>query len=344
MKAAVIDEFGNPDVLRYQEVATPSPKPGHLLIKVLAAGVNRLDHYLREGSVLPELPFPHVLGVDAAGEVAELGDGVDDFHIGERVIAAPGFPLDEKDYDIYPANTAPSFTLPGLGLWGAYAQYLEVPARFVIRDNTGLAPEEVATLPVVLGTSVRAVKETGQVKAGDRVLVQAGASGSGSMHIQVAKALGATVATTVRSPGKVELARSMGADLVINSRDQDLVAEVMKWTDNRGADVVIDNLGGDQLAKSIDAVKAGGVVVAYGFTAGAEVTFNIRDFFFGQKQLRGSMACDQKDFEWGLEQVRKGLIRPVLDQTLPLSQAARAHHVIAENLVAGNIVLLPWAE
>jgi len=344
MKAAVINQFGNPDVLKYEDIAVPSPKSGHILIKVLAAGTNRLEHYLREGSVVPEFPFPHILGADAAGEVAKLGNDVEGFDIGERVIPMPGFPTDIKDYDIYPASLAPSFTLPGLGVWGTYAQYLEIPARYVLKDNTGLSAEEVATLPMVLATAVRAVKEIGQVKAGDKVLVQAGASGSGSMQIQVAKALGAQVATTVRSHAKGQVAKSVGADLVIHTRSEDLVERVLEWTDGRGVDVAIDNVGGDVLPKSIDAVKATGVVVAFGFTAGTEVTFDIRNFFFGQKQLRGSMGSDLKDLKWGLEQVRQGKIKPVLDRTLPLNQAAEAHRLMANNEVAGNIVLLPWAE
>jgi NADPH:quinone reductase-like Zn-dependent oxidoreductase len=344
MKAAVINQFGDTDVLKFEDIAVPSPKPGHILIKVLAAGTNRLEHYLREGSLVPELPFPHILGADAAGEVAKLGQGVEGFDIGERVIPMPGFPTDEQDYDIYPASLAPSFTLPGLGIWGTYAQYIEVPARYTLKDETGLSAEEVATLPMTLATAVRAVKEIGNVKAGDKVLVQAGASGSGSMQVQVAKALGAEVVTTVRDDAKGEFAKSIGANLVINTRNEDLVEKVMAWTDGRGVDVAIDNVGGEVLAKSIDAIKATGVVVAFGFTAGTEVSFDIRNFFFGQKQLRGSMASDVKDLQWGLEQVKEGKIKPALDRSLPLSQAAEAHHLIANNQVTGNIVLLPWAE
>ena len=344
MKAAVIREFGDVDVLKYEEIPIPRPKPGHILIKVLAAGINRFDHYIREGSVVPELPFPHILGSDAVGDVAELGEGVTDFEIGQRVVIVPGFPTKEEEYDIRPAGTAPSFTLPGLGIWGSYAQYIEVPARWVMRDDTDLEPEELATLPVVLATAVRSVKNVGEVKAGDKVLVHAGAGGAGSMQVQVAKALGAQVATTVRDDAKAEFAKTLGADLVINIRKEDFVQRVMEWTDGRGADVVIDNLGGDVLPKSIDAVKPLGTVVAFGFVAGTEVTFDIRNFFFGQKKLRGSMASDAEDLEWGLEQVREGRIKPLLDRTVPLSEAAEAHRLISTNQVVGNIVLLPWAE
>ena len=343
MKAAVIHQFGDVDVLLYEDVPTPTPEPGNILIKVLASGINRFDHYLREGSVVPELPFPHILGADAAGEVAALGVGVTGFEIGERVIPMPGFPTDEQEWGVRPAATASSFTLPGLGLPGTYAQYVEIPAPWVLKDNTGLPPEQVATLPMVLATSVRAVKEVGQVKAGDKVLVHAGASGSGSMHIQVAKALGADVAATVRSDAKGEFAKQAGADLVINMRQENFVERVREWTGGLGADVVIDNLGGDVLPQSIDAARPLGVIVVYGFVAGTETTFDIRNFFFAQKQLRGSMAGDIEDLRWGLEQVRLGRIKPLLDQAFPLEEAAEAHRLIATNQVAGNLVLLPWA-
>ncbi len=344
MKAAVIRKFGDVDVLKYEDMPTPKLRPGHILIKVLAAGVNRLDHYVREGSLVPELPFPHILGSDAAGEVAELGDGVSGFRIGERVIPMPGFPLIEEEYGVRPAVTAPSFALAGMGIPGTYAQYIEIPAQWVVKDDTGLKPEEVATLPVPLATGVRSVKEVGEVKAGDKVLIHSGASASGSMQIQVAKALGAHVATTVRNDANIEFAKQAGADLVINTRKEDFVERVKAWTGGLGADVVIDNLGGDVLPKSIDAAKPLGVVVAFGFTAGTEVTFDIRNFFFAQKQLRGSMASDIENLKWGLEQVRAGRIRPLLDRALPLSQAAEAHRLVANNEVKGNIVLLPWSE
>jgi len=344
MKATVIHEFGDFDALKYEDIEQPSPKPGHVLVKVLAAGVERLDHYIREGSIVPELPFPHILGADAVGEVAELGEGVTGFEIGEREIVAPGYPQKEEEINVRPTVTAPSFALPGLHISGTYAQFMEVPAYALVKDETGLKPEEVATLPVSLATAVHALKEIGEVKAGDKVLIHAGASGSGSMQIQVAKAMGADVATTVRSDAKGEFAKTLGADLVINTRKEDFVEQVKEWSGGLGADVVIDNLGGDVLSKSIDAVKPLGIVVAFGFAAGTEVTFDVRNLFFSQKQLRGSMASDIEDLEWGLEQVRKGRIKPVLDHTLPLSKAAEAHRLIANNEVTGSLVLLPWTE
>jgi NADPH:quinone reductase len=342
MKAVVLRQFGPPDVLRYEEIVTPKPKPGHIVIRVLAAGLNRLDHYLREGSVLPDLSLPHILGVDAVGEVVELGEGVTNGQIGERVIPAAGFTLNAEDDKNRPLADSPSFVVPGVHIWGSYAQYMEVPARWAVKDETGLSPAEVATLPVVLGTSVRAVKQVGEVTAGDRVLVTAGASGSGSMHIQVAKALGAKVAATVRDDVKGEYVKSLGADLVINTRKENVVERVKAWSGGQGADVAIDNVGGSELVKIIEAVRPFGIIVAYGFTAGAEAMINVRDLFFTQKQLRGTIFADPEDLQWGLEQVRTGRIKAALDRTFPLSQAAEAHRLLAGNQVKGNFVLLPW--
>jgi len=344
MKATVIHEFGDFDALKHEDIEQPSPKPGHVLIKVLAAGVNLLDHYIREGSIVPELPFPHILGADAAGEVAELGEGVTGFEIGERVIVVPGYPQKEEETNIRPTVTAPSFGLPGLHISGTYTQFMEVPAYALIKDDTGLKPEEVATLPVPLASAVHALKEIGEVKAGDKVLIHSGASGSGSMQIQVAKALGADVATTVRSDAKGEFTKTLGADLVLNTRNEDFVERVKAWTGGTGADVVIDNLSGDVLAKSIEATKPMGVIVAFGFSAGPQVTFDIRSLFFAQKKLVGSMASDIEDFNWGLEQVRAGRIKPTLDQTFPLSKAAEVHRLISTGKVTGRHVLLPWTE
>ncbi len=342
MKAAVIHKFGDVDVLKYEDIETPKPKPGHILIKVLAAGVNRFDHYIREGSVVPELPFPHILGADAAGEVAELGEGVTGFEIGERVVPITGYPFDEKDADIHPGSAAPSYGVIGLHRPGAYAQYLEIPARWVLKDDTGLSPAEVATLPMGAATAVRAVKSLGEVSAGDKILITGGSSGVGTFMIQLAKALGADVATTVRSAAKGETVRELGADLVINTREEDLVKRVQDWTNGRGVDVVVDNLGGEYVAQGIDALRGQGTLVAVGFVAGLDVTFNIRNFFFGQKQIRGALAADIRELRTGLDFVRDGKIKPSLDRALPLSEAAEAHRLVSTNKVTGSMVLIPW--
>jgi NADPH:quinone reductase-like Zn-dependent oxidoreductase len=342
MKAALFRQFGDENVLRYEEVDTPEVKPGNVLIKVLASGVNRLEHYIREGSVLPDLPMPHILGSDAAGEIAAIGEGVSGFKIGERIIPMPGYPLDEADYDFEPMPAAPSYAIGGILAWGSYSQYMSVPARWVVKDKTNLKPEEVATLPMVLVTAVRAVKTVGGVKRGDKVLVQAGSSGTGSMNIQVARALGAQVATTVLGAENARFAAELKADLVIDVEKENFVHKVKEWTNGSGVDVVIDNLGGTVLQDSINAVRTQGTVVAMGFVSGVETSFNVREFFFSHKQIRGTLMGNVEDLEWGLEQVAAGKIKPLLDRTLPLEEANVAHQLLAANATAGNLVLLPW--
>lgn len=341
MKAAAFRRFGGPEVLEYVDLPTPSPRPGNVVVRVRASGVNRLEHYLREGSVLTNIPLPHVLGSDAAGEIAEVGPGVTAFKPGERVVPLPGYPLDPNDDDHAPLSAAPSYAIGGIANWGTYAEYVEVPAKWVLRDETGLAPEQLATLPMVLVTGVRAVRTVGGVKAGDRVLVHAGASGTGTMNIQVARALGAQVATTVQGPAQAKVAAELGAELVVDVTARDFVKDVLEWTRGRGVDVAIDNLGGEVLQKSIDATRVSGTIVAMGFVAGVEVRFHIRNFFFSHKRLLGTLMGDVADFRWGLEQIRAGRIRPLLDRVLPLSAAAEAHRLLAANAVSGNLVLKP---
>jgi NADPH:quinone reductase-like Zn-dependent oxidoreductase len=342
MQAAVIRGFGAPEVLKLEQVDVPRPGPGEVLIKVLAAGINRIEHYLRAGSVAP-LAFPHVLGSDAVGVAVEVGSAVTRIRAGDRVIPMPGYPLEERDATLRPISAAPSYALGGIARWGSYAQYMVVPERWLLHDRTGLPPEQVATLPMALVTAARAVRTVGAVTAGDRVLVHAGASGTGSMNIQVARALGARVAATVDSTEKGELARSLGAELVVDVRRADFVAAVREWTDGRGADVAIDNLGGDVLQHTLDALRPLGVLVAMGFVAGEHASFHVREFFFAHKQIRGTLMGDVADLEWGLALVAAGRVKPLLDRSLPLGDAAQAHRLIAANDVRGNLVLLPWA-
>ena len=341
MKAAAFRRFGGPEVLEYLDLPTPDPRPSNVVVKVRASGVNRLEHYLREGSVLTNIPMPHVLGSDAAGEIAAVGSGVTAFRAGDRVVPLPGYPLDPNDDNHAPLSAAPSYAIGGIVNWGTYAEYVEVPAKWVLPDDTGLPPEQLATLPMVLVTGVRAVKTVGRVAAGDRVLVHAGASGTGTMNIQIALALGARVATTVQGAAQAKLAASLGAELVADVTSRDFVKDVLDWTDGRGVDVAIDNLGGDVLQKSIDATRVSGTIVAMGFVAGVEVRFHIRNFFFTHKRLLGTLMGDAADFRWGLQQVKAGRIRPLLDRVLPLSEAAEAHRLIASNAVNGNLVLKP---
>lgn len=343
MKAAIMRAYGDPNVLVYGDLRTPEPAAGEVLVRVLAAGLNRLDHYLREGTVTHDLVLPHVLGSDASGVVEAVGPGVTEFSPGERVIPVPGYPLQATDADHRPISAAPSYAIRGIFEWGSYAEFMTVPARWLVRDDTGLPPEEVATFPMPLITCVRAVKRVGEVKAGDRVLIHGGASGTGATSVQVARALGARVAATVRTAAKADFVRGLGAEVVIDTSKDDFVERAREWTDGRGVDVVIDNLGGAVFTRSLEALRSQGVLVSMGMVAGLEATIQLRSFFFSHKQIRGTLMGDVDDLVWGLEQVKAGHIRPTLDSTYELHDAVAAHARLAAGSACGTIVLKPVA-
>lgn len=330
-------EFGDSTVLETREVETPKPKPGEILIRIEAAGLNRLDHYIREGGVNPDISFPFILGSDAVGTVAELGEGVTGFEIGERVIPMPGYPIDPKEDGGQVMSASKSYLIRGIAENGSYAQYMTAPARWTLKDNTGLPATQVATLPMPLVTAVRAVKTVAEIKRGDKVLIHAGASGTGSTMIQVAKALGAEVAVTLRSESKAEFVTSLGADLVVLTSSPNFIEQVIEWSGG-GVDAIVDNLGGPSLAQSLEMTKPLGIVVLMGNVLGLESTIPVRSVFFPQRQIRGTLMGDVDDLQWGLEQVRQGNIKPSLDRTFSLDEAKDAHAMLARGDASGNLV------
>lgn len=341
MNAAVIHQFGGPEVFRYEEVPQPEPGAGELVIKVAACGINRYDLYLRMGAVVPDVSFPHIVGADVAGTVSAVGRDVVGWRIGDKAIAAPGYPMDPVDWTVLPENRAPSYEVLGTHSWGGYAEYLRIPARFVVKDETRLPQNEVAAMPLVLTTAVHAVETLGEVRPGMRVLVQAGGSGSGNACVQVARALGARVATTVGSEHKRERATLAGAELVIHHQQRNFADDVLEWTDGRGADVVIDNVGASVFEDNLRALKDGGVFVNFGLVGGIKATLNIRNLFFRQHQLRGSFMGSMEEFRRGLRLLAEGTVRPMIDRRFPLHDAAEAHHYIESRAVCGKVILVP---
>jgi len=342
MKAVMIHEFGGVDVLKYGDAPDPAPKPEHAIVKVLACGINRYDLFLRMGGIKKHTPLPHIMGADIAGEVVSIEGDPHELSPGDRVIVAPGFPIDPADWEHEPINLAPSYTVTGTSRWGGYAQFTQVPTRFLISDKTGLPPEDVAAAPLVTVTAVHAVRTLGEVKADDRVLVQAGASGSGSMCIQMARHLGARVATTVGDPGKFDLCRECGAELIVNHRTESFRDSVLDWTDGEGVDVVIDNVGGGVFADNLAALKPGGIFVNFGLVGGVKDEINFAALIFKQHQIRGSMMGAMRELRDGIKLIEQGALKPNLDRTFPLTEAAQAHEFIESRQVRGKVVLLPW--
>ena len=341
MKAAFIRKFGDPHVLEYGDVADPEVGSGELLIKVAACGINHYDLDMRMGAVFTDISFPHVLGADVAGTVAAIGRGVTGWREGDRVVVVPGYPIDPGDWDIVPENRAPSFEVVGTHTWGGNAELLRVPARFVLKNQTDLPIEQVAAMPLVLMTAVHAVETLGEVRSGQHVLVQAGASGSGNACVQMAKVLGAKVATTVGSDEKIATAKEAGADLVINYNKQNFADAVLDWTDGVGVDAVIDNVGGSVFTECLRALKLAGIFVNFGLVGGLKATINLKELFFRQHQLRGSFMGSMDELKRGLALLGEGKIRAIIDRTYPLQEAATAHSYIASRAVKGKVVLVP---
>lgn len=343
MTAACFSAFGGPEVFHMNELDVPALKPGEVLIRVLAAGVNYYDLLVRMGAVSQDIPLPHVPGSDVIGTVEQVAEGVTRFQPGDPVIVAPGFPVKNDEWDAGPENYQPSYYPGGTFNQGGYAQYMVMHERWLLPNELDLHPAAAACLPLVLVTAVHSVKYQGEVNAGKRVLVHAGASGSGSMAIQVAKALGASVMTTVSTPEKAELARRFGADEVVLYRTQNFADAVLEWTQGDGVDAVIDPVGGDTIADSLRALKWGGILVNYGLVGGVEATIpHLYPFFRSQCQLRGSFMGTLDELREGLELVKAGKIRPVLDETFALNRVREAHERIEKHDVAGKFVLLPW--
>jgi NADPH:quinone reductase-like Zn-dependent oxidoreductase len=337
----MIRAFGSPDVLTYTDVATPAPGPAEVRVRVLACGINHYDIFLRRGAVHADLAMPHVMGADVIGEIDAVGPDVNTLEVGQRVMVAPGYPMSPAEYDITPINMARSYLVTGARAWGGYAEYMVAPARFVHPDSTGLPPQESATLPLVLTTAVHATRTLAAVSKGHKVLVQAGASGSGAMCVQVARILGAEVATTVGDDSKVDFARRMGATLVINYRRDRFHDAVKEWSGGEGVDAVIDNVGGDVFDDNIRVLRRGGHFVNFGMVGGHSAAYNFPLVFYKQLHLHGSMMGTPDELAWGLDHVRDGHIQPILDRTMPLSDAGKAHEDIEARRVQGKIVLIP---
>jgi len=343
MKAAYLTKFGGPEVFKVGELETPEPQAQEVRLRVSATGLNYYDSLVRQGAVSQDIPLPHVPGSDMVGMVDAVGSDVSDYQVGDKVIVVPGFPVDPAEWDYIPVTFAPSYCPGGTFNHGGYGQFMTIHERWLIKNDFNMGDEELATIPLVLTTAMHAVKTLGQVGPGTNVLIQAGASGSGSMAIQVAKALGANVATTVSNSQKGALASSLGADEIINYKKDNFADIAKEWTQGQGVDVVIDNIGGSAMHDNIRATRWGGKIINFGLVGGLEAVIpNIYEYFRGQYQFLGSFMGTVDELCEGLQLVREGKIRAVVDDVLPLDKVVEAHRRIDQHQVAGNLVLQPW--
>jgi putative PIG3 family NAD(P)H quinone oxidoreductase len=322
MHAITMREPGGPEVLEWTEVPDPAPGAGEVLIEVTAAGVNRADVLQRQGSYAPPPGASDLIGLECSGTVAALGDGVTGWELGEPVCAL----------------------LAG----GGYAERVVVPAPQLMRAPSGVDLVHAAGLPEVACTVWSNVVMIAKLGVGDVLLVHGGASGIGTHAIQVGKAVGASVAVTAGSAERLARCAELGADVLINYKEQDFVAEIYAATEGRGADIILDNMGAAYLDRNVSALARHGRLVTIGLQGGVKGELNVGMLLYKNATLtgtslryrpveeKGTIITAVTEHLWPL--VEAGEVRPVVAEVVPIQRAADAHRLM-ETGPFGKIVL-----
>jgi NADPH:quinone reductase-like Zn-dependent oxidoreductase len=340
-EAVVLRSHGGTEVLVRETLDLPEPGPREVRVRVHAVALNHLDIWVRKGLPNLKLTYPHRLGSDIVGELDALGAGArTSLKVGDRVVVNPGTScgvcepcLSGRD------NLCRQYAILGEHVNGGYSRYANVPDTNLLPYPGDMAFTQVAAVPLAFLTAWQMVVTKGGVRPGMNVLVQAAGSGVSSAAIQIAKLHGARVIATTGTDAKADRARALGADDVVNYATQDFVAETKKLTSKRGADLVIDHVGGDVLARSVLAAAAGGRIVTCGATAGFEAKVDLRHVFFRQVEILGSTMGSKGSMFGILDHVRAGRLKPVVDRVLPLWEAREAHRVLEAREAFGKVVL-----
>ena len=342
MKAVVFNEHGSIDKLVYTDFVEPEISPSEVLVKVNACGINHLDIWVREGVPGITIPLPHILGCEITGEIAGVGSSVKDLSIGQRVLIAPGINCGRCEYCLSSNDSlCHEFRIMGFQIDGGYAEYAKAPAENIIPISEKLSFEEWAAVPLVFLTAWHMLKTRAGLSTGETVLIHAAGSGIGSAAILIAKLSGAEVITTVGNDEKLEKAKELGADHVINYSKEDFVNKVNELTDNRGVDVVFEHIGPETWEKSLSCLKRGGRIVTCGATSGPTVSFDLRFFFAKQLSISGCYMGSRKELLEVLRLVESGRLKPVVDSVFPLADAATAQTKMLDRKQFGKIVLVP---
>lgn len=335
MKAVVMREFGPPGVLRLEEMETPVPGPGDVLIRVHAVSVNRtLDLAVRAGTYPASVTLPHVLGVDPSGVVAAVGEGVTARKVGERVAT--------RQVGRPPTGTSGPMML-GVHAWGGYAEYVKVPA-----DMTHSIPDSLdfvtATVVARHGpTALSMLRDHAKVKPDDWVLVMGASGGLGSAGVQVAKDLGAKVIAAAGADERVRAAVDLGADDGVNYGVRNLTDEVLRITGGRGVDVVFENIADpDLFPRALAALARNGRLITAGAHGGGTVPLDVQRLYLNGITVIGSVGrAGAEDVAFCLRAAAEGRHRVLIDRILPLAEAALAHRIVAERSGTGKVVLQP---
>jgi NADPH:quinone reductase-like Zn-dependent oxidoreductase len=340
MKAVRIHRHGGPEVLVYEDVAEPRPRADQILLRVRACALNHLDLWVRNGIPGAQIPLPHVLGSDIAGEVAEAGEFCERIRPGQRVLLAPALSCRQcRECVSGRDNRCPRYSLFGYQIPGGNAEYLAVPEYAAVPIPDDLSFEEAAAAPLVFLTAYHMLMERARLQAGDTVLVVSASSGVGSAAVQLAKRFRCRVIATAGGEAKLAKAKELGADEVIDHYRQDIAAEVRRLTDRRGVDVVFEHVGAATWNASLQSLAAGGRLVTCGATTGPEARLDLRFLFYRQQSVLGSFMGTLGELYQVLDLVFRKQVRPVIDSVYPLAEVAAAHRRLENKEQFGKVVL-----
>jgi NADPH:quinone reductase-like Zn-dependent oxidoreductase len=342
MKALYFEEHGEFDVIQYGDVPDPVLGPNQVLVKVRACAINHLDIWIRRGWPGLKLELPHWGAADVAGEIADIGEGVSSWTIGQDVVLDPGVNVFEDEFTRRGEDSlSPGYHILGEHIPGGAAEYIVVPANNPVAMPPGLDyPSAAAPLLVTL-TAWRMLIHRARLQAHETVLIVGAGGGVNSMALQVAKLAGATAYVVASTPEKAEQARKLGADIVFDRSDVDWPKEIYRHTQKRGVDVVVDNVGSATLQSSMMAAVRGGRIVIVGNTSGPHAKIDIRYIFGKQLSLIGSTMGSHQDFHEVISLLWSGKLKPVIDRILPLSEGKEAYALMERGDHFGKIVLTP---
>lgn len=342
MRAVRFHEFGGPEVLRLEEVPDPVAGRGEVVIDITASALNHLDVDVRQGVSRFPVELPFIPGIEPVGRIAALGEGVEGWQVGERVLPWLMNTCGECRYCRTGRESlclSPGFISFSTG--GAYAEKLACSVRHLVRIPDQLSDVDAAAVQVAFATSWHMLFSRAKLQPGETVMINSVGSGIGSAAVQLAKMAGAFVIGNASSDEKLERAKELGMDVGINYREQDVVAEVMRITEGMGVDVVYEHVGGPSFQWGLDVLAKDGRLVICGGHAGEVVPFDIIPFFRGQKSVIGSFVYTREEVATCLRLAAQGKIRPLVHATFPLEEARQAMELLERRQHFGKIVLLP---
>lgn len=333
MKAIVLRELGGPDKLRLEELETPVPGPGEVVVELRAAALNHRDVWIRKGQYAG-IKLPIVLGSDGAGVVSAVGPGVDGGIKGREVIINPTL-----DWGDDPRAQSAAYRILGLPDAGTYAEYVKVPAANVLPKPPSLDWEHAAALPLAGLTAYRALVTRGALRPGESLLVTGAGGGVSTFALQIARQLGVTVWVTSRSEAKIEAARRLGAAGGVTTNEPDWAKRLVAARGGQRFDCALDSVGGALLDQALEALRPGGRVVTYGATAGPVKELTIRRIFWGQLDLLGSTMGTSREFAQLVALYGETKLTPVIDKVFALADAGAAQDRMERSEQLGKIVL-----